>query len=145
MPDVPEIRFERGEDFTSLYANNVQFESSVWDLKMIFGQLDQGKGVIEQHTSMTLSWLHAKVAAYYLLINVLLQQSRTGAISIPSVVTPSRPDRNDPTIENEEGRRVVDYLAWVHDQFFGPNPFTPAPQQATPPIGSEPKTSETSH
>ena len=33
--------FIRDPDFTSLYANNIRIERSVWDLKLIFGELDQ--------------------------------------------------------------------------------------------------------
>lgn len=53
----------RHEEFTSLYANNVQFEWSQLDLKLIFGQLDQsrGKAQIEQHTAMTIPWMIAKL------------------------------------------------------------------------------------
>jgi hypothetical protein len=134
MPDAPGIKFEREEGFTTLYANNTQFEASAWDLKIIFGQLDQSKGVdavIQQHTAMTLSWTHAKLMAYFLLANVIAQQARTGFISVPPAVIPPRPDRSDPTLDNEEARRAVDYLAWVHDQFFGPNPFVPPPPEAT--------------
>jgi len=133
MPDAPGIKFEREEDFTTLYANNTQFEASAWDLKIIFGQLDQSKAdaLIQQHTAMTLSWTHAKLMAYFLLVNVIAQQARTGFISVPPAVIPRRPDRSDPTLDNEEARRAVDYLAWVHDQFFGPNPFVPQPPEAT--------------
>ena len=58
MPDpVVKLDLRRDEEFASLYANNVQLESSVWDLKIMFGQLDQAKGpnVINQHTAMTMS------------------------------------------------------------------------------------------
>ena len=88
MPDAPGIKFEREEDFTTLYANNTQFEASAWDLKIIFGQLDQSKAdaLIQQHTAMTLSWTHAKLMAYFLLVNVIAQQARTGFISVPPAV-----------------------------------------------------------
>jgi len=65
-------QFERDEDFLPVYANNVLFEPSVWDLKMIFGQLDQseGKAVVEQHTAVTIPWAQAKVLSYYLQVNL---------------------------------------------------------------------------
>ena len=127
MPEPTERpEFTRGEDFTSLYANHVQFEPSVWDLKIIFGQLDQAKGpaVVEQHTAITLAWPEAKVAAYFLLANMIGHQSKIGIIPIHNSVIPVRPDSSDPTLD-EDSKGVVEYLAWVHDQFFGPNPFVP--------------------
>ncbi|HEY1219527.1 MAG TPA: hypothetical protein VGF03_11360 [Bryobacteraceae bacterium] len=127
MPDpVDKLDFRRNEEFASLYANNVQFESSVWDLKIMFGQLDQAKGpnVIEQHTAMTVSWPEAKIAAYFLLVNIIGYQSANGPIQIPSVVVPPRPDPNNASLD-EAGKKVIEYVAWIHDQFFGPNPFVP--------------------
>ena len=46
--------YQRDEEFAYLYANNVRFESSAFDLKMIFGELDQsGKDglTVIQHTA----------------------------------------------------------------------------------------------
>ena len=123
----PDLKFERDENFESLYANNVQFESSVWDLQLVFGQLDQSipkAAVVAQHTAITLPWPQATIAAYYLLINVIVQQSQNGPIQLPERVIPSRPDPSDPALDSV-GKKLIEYLAWVHDQFFGPNPFAP--------------------
>jgi hypothetical protein len=121
---VPE--FKRDEDFTTLYANNTQFESSVWDLKIIFGQLDQMKkpAVIQQHTAMTLSWPSAKIAAYYLLVNVILYQQVSGPVQLRADIIPKRPDPSDPSLD-EAGKKMIEYLAWVHDQFFSDHPYIP--------------------
>ena len=127
MPDPTEkIDFRRNEEFESLYANNVQFEASVWDLKMIFGQLDQAKGpsVVDQHTAVAVSWPEAMIAAYFMIVNIVSYQSRNGPIQIPRVVIPPRPDPSDPSLD-EAGKKLIEYLAWVHDQFFGPSPFVP--------------------
>ena len=130
MPDDPtqkpidKVVFTRDEDFTSLYANNVQYEASVWDLKIVFGELDQSKGpsVVEQHTAVTLSWPEAKIAAYFMLLNVLGHQARNGFIQLPSSVIPPRPDPE--TVEAND-KDLVRYFAWVHDQFFSDHPYTP--------------------
>lgn len=125
MPDsIENLDFKRDEDFASLYANNLQFEASVWDLKMIFGQLDQAKSVVEQHTAMAISWPQAKITAYFVLLNVLIHQSQNGPIQLPSRVIPKRPDPADPEL-NEGGKKVIEYLAWVHDQFFSDHPYVP--------------------
>ena len=127
---TPKVNFKRGEDFASLYANNVQFESSVWDLKLIFGQLDQANQCFEQHTAVTLPWLHAKIAAYFLVMNVLFHESQLGRLKMPTVVLPPRPDPNAPEVEASV-KPVIEYLAWVHDQFFGDNPYEPPSVSAT--------------
>ena len=125
MSEDKPLEFKRDEEFTSLYANNTQFESTLWDLKMLFGQVDLAKSAIEQHTAMALPWPHAKIAAYYMIVNVILHQSNNGNIFIPPNIVPKRPDVNDPEIPDDNGRQVVAYLAWVHDQIFGATPYIP--------------------
>ena len=65
--DTPEqstaIERSQTEDFRNTYANNVLFETSVWDLKMIFGQLDQrlGQNAVVQHTAVAVPWPQVKI------------------------------------------------------------------------------------
>lgn len=40
----PEPEIRRREDFASVYANNCYFEASTFDIKLIFGNLDQRGG-----------------------------------------------------------------------------------------------------
>ncbi len=120
------LLFRRDDDFASLYANNIQFETSAWDFKIIFGQLDQrdNKSSVDQHTSITIPWPTAKLMAYFLAVNVLLHQRENGAINMPNSVIPARPG-----ISNEAlaplGKDIVGYLAWIHDQFFSADPYIP--------------------
>ena len=116
---TPPMQIVRDSDFTSLYASNVQFESTLWDLKMLFGEVEIAQNKITQHTSMALSWPQAKIAAYFMTINVIFNQNRFGPIFIPpSLVPPPPPDPNDPNLD-ENAKKWARYLAWVHKQFFG--------------------------
>ena len=85
-----ERRIERDEEFASLYANNVLFETSVWDLKMIFGQLDLTRKppTVEYHTAIAVPWLQAKIMSYYLQANLALYESEHGRLMIPPGVHP---------------------------------------------------------
>lgn len=137
MPEAttgPEHR--RTPEFISRYANNVQFESSVWDLKLLFGELDQSTDphAIQQHTSVILPWQQARLIAYFLIVNTTINEAQNGRMSFPSRLVPPRPDPGDPSLD-ETGKRVITYLAWVHDQFFSPNPYIPPEVSAldTPP------------
>jgi hypothetical protein len=122
--DTPVVR--RSEEFASLYANNVQYESSVWDLKMVLGELDQSvtPNAVEQHTAVILPWQQAKLAAYFLIVNTMIYEATNGKMPFPSRIIPQRPDPTDPDLD-DTGKKVIKYLAWVHDQFFGPNPYIP--------------------
>ena len=87
---APAISFQRTEDFISLYANNFQFEQSAFDLKLIFGQLDQSKGKahVDQHSSVTIPWVQAKLLMYYLQVNLAGFEMQYGKIKIPNDLLP---------------------------------------------------------
>ncbi len=90
-PPTPEQRtFKRIDDFVTGYANNVQFEPSAWDLKMVFGELSQipGNVSIEQHTSITVSWPEAKMMSYYLQVQILIHEFLNGRIQVPKNAWP---------------------------------------------------------
>jgi hypothetical protein len=93
MPEQSEPvneQVSQSEDFESVYANNVLFESSIWDLKMLFGQLSlsNGRQRIELHTAVTIPWLQAKLMAYYLQSNLTFYEGEHGPIKIPQGMTP---------------------------------------------------------
>ena len=115
-------------DFASMYANNVRFEASVWDLKILFGELDQtegaGKTFVELHTAITVSWPTAKIMAYFLAANCASHQAQTGPIHVPSYAVPPRPDPSNAVWAGMD-KNLVNYLGWIHDQFFGANPYLP--------------------
>ena len=72
------------------YANNVYFEQSVWDLKLIFGQLDQreGKLLIKQHTAITLPWTQVKLLSYWLKGHIEAYEMTNGKVHVPTAVIP---------------------------------------------------------
>lgn len=110
-PSQPE--FERDEDFISLYANNVWFESNAWDLNLVFGQLDPSRGpnAVRQHTAIALSWMQAKLLAHFLEANIVLHEAKNGKVAIPSHLRPpailplSSEEENDP-VKKETNKRL---------------------------------------
>lgn len=94
----------RVDDFESAYANNVHFEPTVYDLKIIFGQSDLSTGteVTEQHTAITMPWALVKLALYFLQLQITFHEMQHGKIRIPDSQLPARiPDpspeqKNDP-------------------------------------------------
>jgi hypothetical protein len=89
------VAFRRDDDFTSLYANHVQVESSVWDLKTIFGILDQSvqPNQIVQHTSINLPWTQVKLLAYYMRVAIAFHEIENGKIIVPPPVLPPDPEK----------------------------------------------------
>jgi len=79
------IEYRKADDFASAYANNAFLESSLWDLRVIFGQNDQqlGENVVVQHTAMTLPWAQIKVMIYFMQTHLLAHEIQNGRIMIP--------------------------------------------------------------
>jgi hypothetical protein len=114
---------ELEEDFASLYANNVSYEASVWDLKLIFGQLDlktvekpQGQPTVDYHTAITIPWSTVKTMVYYLRVNLAGHEGETGQIKLPERVMPARP--NDPE-EDPKQKAAFDAMRRIWDEEFG--------------------------
>jgi len=81
-------------DFESAYANQSLVEMSEWDLKVIFGQVEQhtGKAAVNWHTAVTMPWLHAKLLSYYLRVSLAAYELTHGKIKVPANVLPPKPE-----------------------------------------------------
>ncbi len=78
------------EDVAAMYANNVRFEMSAWDLRIFFGQLvPGGEAEVDYHTDVTIPWAQAKLMHLYLGINIMLYERQNGRIPIPRSVLPA--------------------------------------------------------
>ncbi len=93
-PDSVESESETNDldDVIPVYANNVRFEMTVWDLRILFGQLmpsSEGKGLVDWHTDVTLPWAQAKLMHLYLGMNLTLYERENGKIAIPAAVLPA--------------------------------------------------------
>lgn len=105
---LDQLTYQRTEDFAEAYANNVYFESSAWDLKLVFGQLDQSEGKVKiaQHTAITLPWTQVKLLLYWLRGQIEAHELANGKIQMaPSIIPPELPPptpeikRSDPNAE----------------------------------------------
>jgi hypothetical protein len=109
-------------DFESVYANNAYFESSVWDLKIIFGQLEQhtGKTLVDWHTAVTIPWLQAKIWSYYLRLNVAIHEATSGPLTIPARVLPPPPEPPSADLPEDSAEQRTYRMAkkW-YDEIFG--------------------------
>ncbi|SRR6266852_9691935 len=114
----------RGEDFESLYANSVYFQPSEWDLKLTFGEVDNdlkdNRVFIEQHTSIAVPWLQAKLMSYYLGLQVAAYEMEHGPIKVPPTLIPPEPGpAPEPSMQ-----RLYEYIAKVRQEFFEPQKST---------------------
>src|SRR6202167_4420275 len=97
MSDTPEVQqgleIKRHENYENWYSNNLQYQQTEWDLKLIFGQLDWSVDhyVVEQHTAITVSWLQAKLIHYFLSVQLGLYEMSHGKIPLPAGAIPPEP------------------------------------------------------
>ncbi|MGO8788129.1 MAG: DUF3467 domain-containing protein [Terriglobia bacterium] len=124
---IPQIEHRRlpDEDFWEGYANNVLMEPNVWDLKLIFGQLDQRQGpnVVVQHTAITLPWNQVKVLLYLLKLNVDIYEMLNGKISFPKgIIRPPVPPTDDQLAEMPRATEVFEYAKKSFEKLLSETP-----------------------
>src|SRR5687767_12192888 len=93
---IPEFQSIKARDFTERYANNVRFENNIWDMRLLFGNLDQteGRNTVTHHTTMSLSWPQAKLMLFYFYANLAFQERWQGKINVPETMIPIPMDRS---------------------------------------------------
>jgi hypothetical protein len=95
------------DDFVSDYANNIAFEQTVWDLKLIFGEFSGRTNNVEWHTSLTVPWTLAKLMVYYLQVNIAAYEMRSGTtlkvpvVMLPPPLPPLPPEQHNIQLERE--------------------------------------------
>ena len=115
-PDKPKATWEFTDDSSEAYANNVFFESSTWDLKMLFGQLDQSgqltqtdpKLKIAVHSAITVPWTQAKLMLFWLKNQIEVHELVHGAIRMPDSILPVElPPPNEETKKQDKNAEAI--------------------------------------
>jgi hypothetical protein len=112
----------RTGDFISVYANNAFFESSAWDLKIIFGQLDQSSGepIVRQNIAVTVPWAQAKLALYWMRIHIEgIELQQGGKIPIRKDLLPPEIPALTPEQENDPvARKFYEFARKFREEFI---------------------------
>ncbi len=128
MPLAPptKIQFQRSEDFLELYANHTQLSSSLWDLRIIFGQTEPtvGEDGVLQHASVRLPWPQAKVLAYFLLFHIKGEELEHGRIVVAPGIIPEVPATAPKQLgdKSPELAKSWNELRKLYEDFIGANP-----------------------
>jgi hypothetical protein len=113
---------EPTDDFTSAYANHTFLEPSTWDLKMIFGQLDQSvqPNVVEQHTAITIPWTQAKILSHFLRVHLAAYEIVNGKIALHRTILPPEPTHPTKEILEQEpkSQEVFEMLKVLHKELI---------------------------
>jgi hypothetical protein len=111
----------RDDEFFSTYANNVRYESTVYDLRLIFGHVDLegGKETVLQHTAIAIPWPLVKLLHYFLQINMLFHQAQNGKIVVPpSQIPPEFPLPAGEVAKNSEIQQVVEMANKIREELI---------------------------
>ena len=112
-PEPPVINPEQ------VYANSTTTEITAWDLKILFGQIEQhtGKFVTDWHTAVTMPWMQAKILDYYLQAQIAWYEKSYMPITIPAGSVPAIPE-----VPEDTTPMIAEYLQFVreiHNRIFG--------------------------
>lgn len=120
------IEFSKTPDFANAYANNVFFESSFWDLRLIFGQNDQQLGInaVVQHTAITIPWPQIKIMKYFLDSQLATYEIQNGRIRVPPNVVLAVPDEPPKELVKLDPKvpEIFAALRANYDAFIAANP-----------------------
>ncbi len=110
------------EIFFSLYANNVQVESNLFDLKLVFGVLDlrnATKPSVDQISGVNLSWPEVKLLLYFMKLHLALHELENGKVKIPtSALPPEIPSVLPPQFNNPTGRAAFELMRRLRAEFI---------------------------
>lgn len=131
------ITYERvpDEQFFDGYANNIFMESSAWDLKLIFGKLDQQKGsnVVVQHSAITLPWNYVKALTYLLQVNLYVNEMLNGKVHLPKGVIPVPvPPTEDQQRDFPRAKETFEFAQQIFRKLVAENPESLGLETPTP-------------
>jgi hypothetical protein len=118
---APPVKAQHTEEFTSLYANNIRYEATVYDLKLVFGETDLASGseVIQQHTAVTIPWGLVKVMLFWLQLNFDVTEATVGRVSIPPTQIPPEPQPTPPELANDpNAQKAKEIYAKLRELFI---------------------------
>jgi hypothetical protein len=113
-----QVPFIKSGDFQSSYANNVQFQPNEIDMKLLFGEMDTSKMVIEHHTAITMTWLQAKLMLHFLEMQIHVYEMTHGRIQGSSAVYPPEPQPPTGELESDPtALKIYEYMKINREQF----------------------------
>lgn len=112
------------EEFYEAYSNNIFIESTVWDVKLIFGNVDLSKGpnTVVQHTSMTIPWNQLKPFIYFLQVHLLVHETLNGRVPVPKDIVRSPDQLSEEQKKLAKSQEVWDALKELFRKFSEANP-----------------------
>ena len=135
--DATSLDYRTSDDFISRYANHAYFEPTLYDVRVIFGMSDvkAGPKIVNQHTSINISWPQAKLMQYFLANQIAAYEAIHGRIVLEPGIVPVVPAHYTavPGISQELSEKVRVPSRRNYEAFLKENPEIGAS------LGSSPK------
>jgi hypothetical protein len=119
----PKLETKYDDDFTNVYANVVRYQSNAFDLKVVLGEIDLS-GEIEthrMHTGLTIPWSAAKIAIYYLTVNVMFHEALNGKLKLPPSQTPPMVEPPPEVMNDPAQKKLYEEINAFRDRFIKDN------------------------
>jgi hypothetical protein len=117
-----DIQYRRADDFVKSYANNAYYESSAWDLTIVFGQLDQPIGspaIIKQNIAITIPWAQAKLLSYFVRLHVEVNEVQNGKVSIrPDLLPPVPTALTEEEEKDPNAKRLFELVTRLREELI---------------------------
>jgi hypothetical protein len=114
--------FQRTPNCITSYANNIRYEQTMHDLTIVFGQSDLSTGteIVKQNIAVTVPWSVAKLALYYLDLNLKFFELYNGQINIPAnQIPPPFPEpTQDALIADPNAMQAFEIANKLREQFI---------------------------
>ncbi len=106
------------ENFSEDYANNVFFQLTWWDLKVLFGEFNQVRKppAVEYHTAITIPWSQAKIMSYFLQVQIAYYEATNGPIKIPSGAIPDAMQLSEEWAADPKLKAVYELAKELHEK-----------------------------
>lgn len=120
-PDQPKsVAMQIKRDVPGIYANNVRFEGNVWDLRILFGQLDRdsaGEAMIDWRAGVTVPWPLVKILVFFLSTNLYGHEEAQGFLKVPASQIPKIAPLSDDATGADKA--FYQYALRLHKELFG--------------------------
>ena len=109
------------EDYFEVYANQAIYEASAWDLKIIFGTLDQSTGTarMKKTFAVNIPWAQIKLATFYLRLQVASEELQDGKIQIrPGLIPIEAPQLTDEQAAQPMAKELHEAYKRLREEFL---------------------------
>jgi hypothetical protein len=122
IPATEQPSVEWSTEFRAYYSNNVNYESTAWDMKLTFGHIERATApvLVKNDCSVTIPWPQAKLALFWLRLHVEMAEAEiAGKIPIrKDLLPPELPEQTPEVLEEPNMQRFREVYERLRAEFL---------------------------